>query len=471
MTDITTDIEENKQISEDELYKTAPIGELFCKVVVPSIIAMILMGIQGLVDGLFLGNFIGANAMASANIAAPVLQIITAFAMVVGIGGTAFIGRTLGENDLDKARDIFKSCFIAEVVFSIIFVIICVFFNRQLASLFGANEVLIAGTSDYIKTISLTTPFIMLYMLFSFTNRIIGKPHLFLISSIVSIFANIIFNYLFIVLLQLELVGAALATGLSFTIGFFINLAPMISKKTNINIYEGKFDWNLLKKSMYNGSSEGVTGIATGVTVLVFNLTFMHFYGETGVSAFTIINYIATFATLSMFGMADGVTPIISYNYGAGQFDRIKKIMKISIIGNTIIGIIAYSIVIFFGETLIEFFADGNQELIELTYNGGKIYAISFIMAGFSIMVSAYFTALGNALKSMLVSSSRGLIFILVGIFILPNIFGVTGVWLVPPFADFITFFIGIFVLNLKPSNKYNAQEVVEIIDIDNLID
>lgn len=464
MTDINEIVDEKSSINQDDFFGTQSIGNLFAKVVIPSIIAMVIMGAQGIIDGLFLGNFIGPNAMASANIAMPVTQISMAFAMVIGIGGTAFIGRCLGENDIEKARDIFKSCYIAVIVMSVIVVILGLFFSRNLAIIFGANEVLIDGTTDYIRIITLLAPTTLFYILFSFANRVIGKPHLFLLGSIAGVVSNIIFNYIFIVLLELGMTGAALATSLSFTMGFLINIEPMVNKKTVINIFEGEFDFSLLKKALYNGSSEGITGVATGVTVLVFNLTFMHFYGESGVSAFTIVSYIAQFTSMVMFGMADGVTPILSYNFGAGNKERIKKVMVTSIIGNTIMGIMSFLGVIFLGETLIGFFAKGDIELIELTYSGAKIYAISFLLCGFNIVVSSYFTAKGDALKSVMVSSSRGLTFILIGIFTLPWIWDVTGVWLVAPFADIMCVFVSIFVLTRKPK-MYDTKEVMSVVD------
>lgn len=462
MTDINLEVQENT--TKDDFFGTESIGGLFAKVVIPSIIAMVIMGVQGIIDGLFLGNFIGANAMASASIASPVLQIIMAFSMIIGIGGTAFIGRCLGENDIDKARDIFKSCFITIMVVSLVVIFLGGLFSEQLATLFGANDILLSGASDYIKIISILSPFAMYYMLFSFTNRIIGKPHLFLIASIVCVFANIGFNYLFIVVFQLEMTGAALATSLAYALGFAINLEPILNKKTVINIYVGKFDLDLLKKALYNGSSEGISGAATAITVLVFNLTFIHFYGESGVSAFTIVSYIAQFTSMIMFGMADGVTPIVSYNFGAKLHERVKKVMCISVIGNTIVGVIAFLTVLFFGENLIRLFADGDAGLIELTYFGAKIYAISFLFSGFNLMISAYFTSTGDALKSVMISSSRGLIFILLGIFTLPWIFDVTGVWLVAPFADVMCVFVSIFVLTRKPK-VLDTKEVIGVVD------
>lgn len=446
--------EQNQQQElSDQSLGTDSIKTLFAKIVIPSILAMVIMGIQGMIDGMFLGNFIGPNAMASANIASPFLQIIMGVTMVISIGGTAFIGRTLGAGDENTAKNIFKSCFYSLCVASFLAVVIGLLWSSPIAIALGASPILLEDTSNYIRVIGLFAPFVMLYLLFSFTNRAIGKPELLLISSVACVVGNLCLNYLFIVVLEWEITGAALATGASYSIGFFINLPSMLQKNSVVNVFLGKFSLDLLLKLAYNGSSEGMTSVATAVTTLVFNLTFMEFYGESGVAAFTIVNYIGQFATLLMFGMADGVTPIISYNYGANQKDRVKSVMKIAVIGNFSIGVLAYAVLFFLGEDLIGLYANQDQALLDMTYQGAKIYGISFLMSGFNILISTYFTALGDALQSVVVSMCRGLLFILVGVFTLPHFFQVTGVWMVTPFADLITIFISIVTL-VKMSHR-----------------
>lgn len=449
---------ENKEmnISEDDSgYGTDSVPKLFLKIVIPSIIAMVITGTQGMIDGLFLGNFIGENAMASANIASPFLQIIMGTTFVVSIGGTAFMGRCLGTQEVEKANDIFRSCCVALVVSSIILMLSGGLCSDYFADIFGASETLHQGTSEYIQIIAFFAPFAMFYIFFAFTNRVIGIPELLLIASVVCVGGNICFNYLFIVVLDLGMVGAGLATGLSYSLGFFINIKPMFSRKSTINVFQGKFSGELLGQLLYNGSSEGITSLSNAVTTLVFNYTFMYYYGDSGVASFTIVNYIGQFATILMFGMADGVTPLISYNVGANFKDRVKKIMCYGVIGNILIGILACSVVQIYGEVLVGLFVDGNPELVALTYAGAKLYSLSFLISGFNILISSYFTAKGDSLHSVLVSSSRGFTFILIGISILPKLFDVTGVWLVVPFADSITLGICFYLLHKNRNKSY----------------
>ncbi len=433
---------------------TEKISKLFKTIVVPSILAMVIMGMQGMIDGIFLGNFVGPNAMASVNISLPFMQISSAIGMIISIGGTAFIGRMLGSGDKETAKTIFKTCFLTLIASGVVILVIGTCFSESLASMLGANEVLIKDTSVYIKTLTLFLPFLLIYYLISMSNRIIGKPMLFLMGTLASILVNIGLNYLLIAKLELGVRGAGFATGLSYIVGFLINIAPSFDRNCDINVFDGKFDFGILMKVAYNGSSEGITSVAMAVTTLVFNLTFMHYYGEDGVSAFTIIGYIAQVANLFIFGLVDGISPIISFNFGAKLYDRVKKVLVISIVINLVIGIFTYLVILLYGKNLIGIFTGDNIELINLTYDGAKLYALMFFICGFNILASSYFTAIGEAGKSVVISSSRGLVFILVGIVLLPNLFGVSGVWLVTPFADLVTLIILIAMLS-----KYKLNE------------
>lgn len=443
-----------ENVNTENSLGTEKLSKLFITIVLPSVLAMLIIGTQSMIDGLFLGNFVGANAMASVNIAMPFTQVGSGIGMMISIGGTAYIGRMLGAEKFDIAQDIFKTAFISLLISSIILMIIGVFFSDEISIMLGANEILLEDSSTYIKTVTLLLPALLIYFLTSFTNRIIGKSNLFLMATIGSVVSNVILNYLFIVVCDFGVRGAGFATGLAYTIGLLINIAPILNRKSIVNIFVGKFDFKILGKVCYNGSSEGVTSVAMAVTTFIFNVTFMNYYQEAGVSAFTIISYIAQITNSIIFGVVDGMSPIVSYNYGANAKERVQGILKISFIANLIIGIVAYIVIVVFGKSLIGFFADGDLELIELTYEGAKLYSTMFFISGANILVSSYFTAIGEAMKSIAVSASRGLIFIILGVLILPKFLGVIGVWLVAPFADLVTLVVCIFLLSKDENLK-----------------
>jgi len=288
--------------------------------------------------------------------------------------------------------------------------------------------------------------------LVGFVNRFIGRPELFLKAIILSVAINISLDYILIKHLNLGISGAAFATGIAYTSAFLVVLKPVLNKKSDVNIYKGKFDKSIVWPMLYNGSSEGVSSIATAISVYVFNMTFMKIAGITGVAAFTTISYLAQFGTLLMFGISDGIGPILSYNSGNQNQDRVNETLKLSYRGNLIIGVIMFSILFVYGKELVSLFARENQEIINLAANGSKLYAFAFLISGLNIIKSGYFTAIGNAKASIIIAASRGLVFIIAGINILPIFFGIQGVWLTIPFAEGLTFLIGLYLSKKKIS-------------------
>lgn len=300
---------------------------LFLLFVLPAVISMVISGTQSMIDGIFLGRFAGVNAMASVNIAGPYMQIITGCTMVICIGTFSYLGRTLGENtNPQKAKDIFRTAVVSLAACALILMAAGLFLSRPLALLLGANEVLLDETALYIRTVAVFIPAICFMMHFGFTARLLEKPHLYLIATLCCVSCNVIMDYLAVKVLGLGVVGAAAATGLSYLSGLLVVVRPFLSRKSIVNLFEGTFHWDILRSSAFNGSSEGITSISAALTMYLFNTAFMGFAEESGVAAFTVINYAGNFVVLVMFGVSDGISTLVSYNYGAKLLLRVKKL-------------------------------------------------------------------------------------------------------------------------------------------------
>jgi Na+-driven multidrug efflux pump len=286
--------------------------------------------------------------------------------------------------------------------------------------------------------------------LFGFVNRVVGKPELYLWGTILSVIVNISLNFLFIVKLNLGIRGTALANGLSYFAAFLVAVRPILNKNTTVNIFSGKFDKSVIIPIVYNGSSEAIVSISVALTAYLFNITFMKTAGEAGVVAFTAINYIGQFGILIMFGISDGVGVIISYNYGNKQYNRVDKTLKLASKINLAIGIILFLILFIFGEQLILLFTNTNNNILDFAVRGSKIYAFSYLVCGFNIINSGYFTAIGDAKSSIVISLSRGIVFVILGINILPMFIGIDGIWLTIPFAELMSLIIGIHLIKKK---------------------
>ena len=435
---------------------TEKLSKLFIKFTIPSIIGMIFVGIQGIIDGLFVGNVIGENALASVNLVQPYVQLIMAYALVISVGAQSIIGINLGKGEKEKAQNIFRTALIVLTTLSIAVTILGLFFSEEIALILGANEVLLEGASTYIQTISLFVVFVSVMFLFEMVVRTIGKPNISLISMVVAVLINVVLDYLLIKHFDLGIGGAALATGISYTVAFFINVIPFLSKKTVVNIYKGKFDKEEIFPMMYNGSSEGVSSISNALSMFLFNTALMKIAGEGGIAAFSIINYIAQVGYMVLFGIADGIRPIISYNFGADNNERVSKLLKVSIGVNIIIGIIIFIVMAVFSEPLINIFLKDGQQVLEIASTGAKIYGMAFLFNGLNILISSYFTAIDDAKSSIMVAASRGIIFVVVGIFLLPYIFGINGIWGTIVFAEIITVAICFRLLRKSELVKLN---------------
>ena len=433
-------------MDNNNILLTEKIWKLFIKFSIPSVIAMSVTGTQALIDGIFLGRFVGTNALASVNIAQPFMSLIIGVSLIIAIGAVSLIGRSLGEGNIEKAQDACKSALIITLFSSITIMLFGVFFNRQIALFLGANNVLIDNSALYIRNLAFCSVFMCFSLVFGVFTRVVGRPDISMKANIFSLFINIILNTLFIKILNLGVFGASLATGLAFASGFIVSIVPFLKKDTVINLYSGKFNLNYSVDLLYNGSSEGVGSLAAATTSFVFNLAFMSIAGENGVSAFTAISYISIFANLITGGIAAGIGPIISYNYGAKQYHRIKEILKLSSIVSVSLGAIIFTIIIFFKESLVGLFVSNNKEVFELAINGARIYALAFLISGLNVIYSGYFTSIGKALASIIVAASRGIVFIIIGVMIIPRLLGIDGVWATVPCAELLTLIIVIFL-------------------------
>lgn len=441
----------------ENILGTEKITKLFAKFSIPAIIAMLIAGMQSVVDGIFVGNFVSSNAMASVSIGAPFMQIVIGVSMLVSVGALSYMGRSLGENKIEQVQDIFKTSFISLSIAAVFFTIIGFLFSSNIAKFFGANDVLLNEVSLYIKTISICILPMSLAFLFGFSNRLLGKPDLYFKGMVLSLITNITLNFILIKILKLGIVGAALATGISYSSVFLVVVHPLIKKSSLINIFIGKFKKTIIIPVAYNGLSEAIASVTAAISAFLFNMAFIKFAGEDGVTAFSSIGYVTQFGSLIIFGIGDGISSIISYNYGAKYMDRVKSIFNLAMKIALCVGTLTFICVFFFSENLVKIFVPSNYEIINIAVSGSKIYALAYLIIAITTLSSSYFTAIGYAKESVIIALSRGLIFIAIGITVLPSIFGINGVWLTIPFSELMTLFICLHL-----NKKYGINKLLE---------
>lgn len=424
--------------------------KLILRYCLPAVIAMTINGIQGMVDGIFVGRLIGPSALASVNIAGPYLQLIIGLSMIASIGTQSQVGIYFGSGKDKMAKDTFQTLLRMVTILAIVIGTIGFCGNEKIAEALGAEAALLKETACYIKTISIFVLPICLMFYLGFLNRIVGKPHLYFYGALVSMIVNISLDSLFLIKLNLGIQGAAMATGMAYMTAFFIVAIPFCHKDGKLTIIAGSFNKKTILPVLYNGASEGINAISAAVTLFLFNKAMIGVAGAEGVAAFTAVNYMGNFGILLLFGVSDGVGPIVSYNYGAGKSERVKKIMHLAYTGNLILGLMIFSTLFFFGDYLVGLFIKDNAQLALFAANGARIYAFSFLLSGFNILVSGYFTFIGKGLESAIVASSRGIICVSIGMLLLPRLLGVPGIWMSVPFAEGTTFLIAMKLLRGK---------------------
>lgn len=436
-------------ISATELsLREGKIAPLFRKYAIPSVISLLFVGLQTIIDGVIVGNYAGSNALASISLILPCYSFMAAMAIVVGIGCQTLISIKLGEKKHQAANDAFKSAFIFISVFSVLVCFFAYFFTAEIAILLGADKILFKDAVSYLGILIPFFPLIALLFFSDYAIKSMGKPIYSMIVMSSSVILNILLDLLFIVVFDMGTMGAGLATGLALGTGAMLNLPIMFGSKNIVSLKLGRFNWKMVKQMIYNGSSEGVTEVSAGISTLLFNLALMHYVGANGVAAFTAINYVFFIGVIIFLGISDGVIPIVSYNFGANNWDRVRQVLKLAVKSNFTIGVIIFLLLLFFGKDIIAlFFRKEEMEVLSIATKGASVYAFAFLINGLNILSASYFTAIGNAKISIIISLLRGLIFIGIGIYILPQLFGIEGIWFAVPIAEILTLIASFYLV------------------------
>lgn len=428
------------QLSEHFTYKK------LLRFVLPSIVMMIFTSIYGIVDGLFVSNYVGKTAFAAVNLIIPLMMGIAALGFMIGTGGSAIIGKTLGEGDRKKANEYFSMLVYVTIAGGIILSICGLFLIRPIAALLGAEGVLLDNCVLYGKICLISMPAFMLQNVFQSLFVTAEKPKLGLIIIIIAGVANMVLDYLFIAVFGWGLAGAAIATVTGECIGGCFPLFYFARKNSSLlKLGRAKLNGAILLKTCTNGSSELMSNLSSSLVNSLYNLQLMKYAGENGVAAYGAIMYV-NFIFISIFlGYSVGSAPIVSYHYGAGNQSELKNMFQKSTyliaIWGTLLVLLAHVI----ANPLTKIFVGYDAELFALTKHGFLIYSFTYLLNGFNIYGSAFFTALNNGLISALISFLRTLAFQLAAVLLLPLIFGLDGIWSAIIVAEAVTLVMTLF--------------------------
>ncbi len=426
------------------------------KFTIPTIIMMIFTSIYGVVDGIFVSNCVGSDAFAAVNLIMPAIMILGTLGFMMGTGGSALVSKTIGEGDKEKANRYFSMLVYLLVIVGFTLTIIGIFLIGPMANLLGADEKMLADCVTYGRTLLIfLVPFCLQNAFQSFLI-VAEKPTFGLIISIISGVTNMILDFLLIYVLKMGVFGAALATGISQVFGVIIPIIYFATKKNHIlQFTKTKFEIKPILQACANGSSEMLTNLSMSLVNMLFNAQLMKYAGSNGVVAYGIIMYVGFIFSGTYLGYSIGTAPIIGYHYGAGNSDELKSLLNKSIKLIAITAFVMTGLAEILSKLLASIFVSYDAGLLEMTTNAIRIFATSYLISGFNIFSSSFFTALNNGAVSAAISFLRTLVFQVIMIFALPVIFGLNGIWLAVTFAEILALIVSsvFLIINRK---KYN---------------
>lgn len=411
----------------------------------PSIIMMMFMSLYTIVDGIFVSRFIGSNALSSLNIVYPVASVVIAMGTMLATGGNAVISRYLGEGKKQLAKECLSLFVMVGFLLSILGTILALLFPDFISRALGANDLLIADCRTYLTVLMAFAPACMLQTLFQSYLVTAGAPHLGLFLTMIAGVINAVMDYVLIVWFDLGIAGAALATGLGQIIPAIAGLVFFLNKKHELHLARFTMHTKELIQACYNGSSEMVTQLSNAVVTFLFNVILMRLAGPHGVAAITILLYGQFLFQAFYLGFAIGISPVVGYQYGAGNRKELKSIYRISFVFAAISSVVMTTAAVSLSTGLVTIFTK-DPETYELAVNGFRIFAFCFLFSGFNITSSGFFTALSNGKVSAIISFCRTLLFTVISLLVLPQFFGVNGAWMAVPVAELVTLLLSVWM-------------------------
>nr|WP_325256998.1 MATE family efflux transporter [uncultured Oscillibacter sp.] len=424
------------------------------KFAVPTIAMSVFMSFYTMVDGLFVSNLIGTNALSAINLTAPVIQAVTAVSTMLATGGSAVIMKKMGEQTPKEAREDFTFLILVNAAVGLVMTMLGYSLTETTFGSMGLSPEVADYCISYLSHYLLFTIPILLMNNFTLYMIASEKATLSLICSVSGGVLNIELDYVFIGLLDMGISGAAIATGLGYSVTAVAGLFVFSRKKSLLHFTKPAFRFKVLASAAANGCSEMATALVTGIITMMFNWTMLHYIGEDGVAAVTIIMYVLMFASSLYTGYSYGVAPMLSYYYGEKNHEKLKKLVSTSLNVIAVISLVTVAASLAATKPLVSIFARPDNPVYDLAVTGNRICTLALFFIGFNIFASGMFTALSNGIISAILAFSRSFVFMLVTMLILPVVLGVNGIWLATPAAELMALVLSAWMF-IKYRKRY----------------
>lgn len=440
-----------------------PVGKLLREFSIPAIIAMIANALYNVVDSIFVGQGVGPLALTAVTIALPVMILLMAFGMLIGIGSTALISIKLGQQKRDEAERILGTALAMAVGLGILISVVMLIFLDPFLRFLGATPDVFEYAKQFTTVILIGTTFQNISFGLNNVIRAEGNPVISMATMLFSAVVNTILNPLFIFVFHWGIIGSALATVTTQIIvsgyiiyHFTIGHGNLKFRRENIRL-----DMDLVKKIAAIGLSPFLLQLAASVVLFIFNSNLLQYGGEMAVAAMGVINRCTMMLLMPLFGINQGAQPIIGYNYGAKKYDRVKKTLKLAAISATMICVFGFIIVEVLSHQIMSLFNDDKQ-LVEIGTHGIRIFLLMLPIVGIQIIITNYFQSIGKASKAILLSLTRQVLFLIPLVMILPVFLGLDGIWVAGPVSDFSSAMLAIILLNKEFRYLQTKHEQVQ---------
>lgn len=419
---------------------------------IPCVIAMVLTSAITLVDGYFIGNYVGKEGTAAVNLGLPLLYFYLGVGIMIGVGGIAQAGIALGGGLIEKCNQIFRESIGLTTLVTVGTTVIVALLFFPVTSLFSVDKVTLEYFQQYYFIIIFELPIMILNNNLGMFMRGEGKPQISMFISILSLVLNCIFDYLAVRVFGLGIAGVAVSSLISVVICLGFSLLFFAKGAKIYHLGKFKFQKEDVKQILFNGSSELIGEMSMCITMAAYNTVILKVSGVAGVAAFAVVGYASYFVEMIIIGIGQGMTPLVSFVYGAKDVSTARKLCKAATIVSTVVGAITFVVMVLGRNEYGQFFIK-NHEIQQMIFTGILIFSGSFLLVGFNTMASFYYTAIGRAKESAVISMARGLVILLIALCILPQLLGINGVWLVAPVTEIIT--VVICLVYYKKNGSY----------------
>ena len=438
-----------------EVFAQLPPSKLILRCAIPSMITMAFGALYSVADGLFVGRFVGQDALAAINLIMPVIMIVFAFSNMIATGSSVHISILLGEKKQEEASRVFSFSVKIILLLSCVLGLFGYCFARPLIRLLspGATEQAIRYSVQYLRVYAAFAPLLLIFFATDNYLRVCGKETLSMWLGIVTQMLNIVLDLIFIVFLGQGVQAAAFASCISMALGSAATLLLFSGKRMDLYYTTPHLSVRKFLRILANGSSEFFSNISTSVMFIVLNLFLLKYGGTTAVAAFSVVMYVDSIVGMLIFGLCDALQPAISYCYGAKLYEKVKAIFKRILLGAAFLSLLSMLFMMFAGGFVAPLFIKpGDTELLAVSITAMKLFSISYLVGWIDMCFSSFFTALEQPGRSFLVSFFGTLLFPILFLFVLSGLWGLNGVWLMPTIAGIAS---GILTIILAGTMKW----------------